>query len=163
MTTYIKKFFLLPYYMVQEIEDAAQYLRECGAPREHHLVGRLEILAKPDLYRFTGTAYFSSDIPSVGDRKDHVNVANSLFATWNAVHIGASEYGFEDTRASEAPPGFRVRGIIPPDTKLGLEVSLKKLRKMGGRDWFDYESRFSLEGKTLLVLQGRGSAKKISW
>jgi hypothetical protein len=102
-----------------------------GTPRPHHLRGDAVYQQKGNKYELKGTAYFSSEHPSIGDRSEkylanpHVNSGDLCFAVWNAAHIIGDRLGYKQRTLVDE---VRVKPIkpIPPDTELSLEVRIEE-------------------------------------
>lgn len=97
-----------------------------GLPRPHYLTGRAKIKILGNSATFTGTALFPLNDPYIFDRKDHVNVAHTLFAIWNVGYLigryllGKEEYG--KFRIGTLKKGRFFRTILP-DTPISLSIS----------------------------------------
>jgi len=101
----------------------------------------------------SGKCLFPSSDPSVGERVDHANVCHAAFTLWNAAHIFAASKGWGRLFAIDVHQ--KVKGMMPPDTEIDFVASITNVRKRSGRIVGSAKATFSLDGKTLLLMDVR--------
>jgi hypothetical protein len=115
-------------------------------PRPHYLNTNSVIISE-DKKSLTGKVHFSSTDETIGDRVDHVNVANCLFATWNCAHALASPFfkgEAKKLRATETH--IKSLHVVPPDTDIEV-VCVAEINTTDSSGVFNAE--YSLNGKLL--------------
>lgn len=103
-----------------------------------------------DMKIVRGKCLFPSSDPSIGDRIDHANICHEMFVVWNCAHIGASFNGWKRLFAIEVHQ--KVKGLTPPDTEIDFVAQFTDVRAYGGRVVGSAKAEFSLNSKTLLLV-----------
>ena len=149
---------------IKNVEDA---LKEINAPRFHYLKGDAFYEQIGRTYKLTAIARFpaTKEYPSVYDRNKegiknpHVNVADSLHAIWNSVHLISREVKRKSTLAVKVLDE-RFYGIIPANTDLEISVLVKDIRNINGKVFGEYKGIISLDGKKLFERSGIGTSEE---
>ncbi|MFH1235644.1 MAG: hypothetical protein V1685_01760 [Parcubacteria group bacterium] len=119
-----------------------------GTPRPHYLQ---EAEIDDGGHHLVGKVLFPSSDPTVGDRKDHVNVSHHLFAAWNAAHLLAKNL-FGGARLWAKKVTTTLHEITLPDVPIRIEADLTFEREHGRHRWGHYQVTFHDEsGQRLLA------------
>lgn len=119
-----------------------------GTPRPYYLQ---QATIDAGGHRLVGIVIFPSEDPSVGDRRDHVNVSHHLFAAWNAAHLLARSL-FGGTRLWAKKVSATLYEVTLPDMPISIEANLSIDRERGPRRWGHYQVTFHDEsGEKLLA------------
>jgi len=152
---------------MKTIKNVEDVLKEINAPRFHYLKGDAFYEQIGRTYKLTATARFpaTEEYPSVYDRNKegiknpHVNVADSLHAIWNSVHLISREVKRKSTLAVKVLDE-RLYGIIPANTDLEISVLVKDIRNINGKVFSEYKGIISLDGKKLFERSGIGTSEE---
>ncbi len=152
---------------MKTIRNVEGVLKEINAPRFHYLKGDAIYERIGRTYKLTTTARFpaTEEYPSVYDRNKeevknpHVNVADSLHAIWNSVHLISREVKRKSTLAVKVL-NERLYGIIPANTNLEISVLVKDIRNINGKIFSEYNGIISLDGKKLFERSGIGTSEE---
>ncbi len=119
-----------------------------GTPRPHYLQ---EAEIDEGGHHLVGVVLFPSEDPSVGDRRDHVNVSHHLFAAWNAAHFLARNL-VGSARLWAREVSAKLHEVTLPDVPIRIEADLTIDRERGPRRWGHYQVSFWDEsGQKLLA------------
>ena len=153
---------------MKTIKSVESVLKEINAPRFHYLKGDAVYEQIGKTYKLTATARFPAieEYPSVYDRNkegiknSHVNVADSLHAIWNSVHLIFREVKRKSPLAVKVL-NERVYGTIPANTDLEISVLVKDIRNINGKIFSKYNGIISLDGKKLFERSGIGISEEM--
>jgi len=112
-------------------------------PRPHYLVSA-EV--SDDFLELEGKVIFPLSDPSIGDRKDHVNVAHHTFAAWNAAWVLSQQSGCKRMYALKTI--IEAFKITKPDTEITIIAKVEYLNSKKTIGKFTAEF---YEGKILLA------------
>lgn len=98
-----------------------------------------------------GKCLFPTTDASVRDRGDHANITHMMHVVWNSAHIIAPRKGFGQLMAIKTHEW--AKKITPPDTEIDFEAKLVNVRRHKGVVMGSAYATFSLNGKTLMVME----------
>ncbi|MFH1503566.1 MAG: hypothetical protein ABIE36_02825 [Candidatus Diapherotrites archaeon] len=152
---------------MKTIKNVEYVLKEINAPRFHYLKGDAFYEQIEKTYKLTAIARFpaTEEYPSVYDRNKegiknpHVNVADSLHAIWNSVHLISREVKRKSTFAVKVLDE-RLYGIIPANVDLEISVLVKDIRNINNKIFSEYKGIIFLDGKKLFERSGIGTSEE---
>lgn len=100
-----------------------------GMPRPHYLQeAEVTELDGEIGYKLKGVVLFPSDDVTIGDRVDHVNVAHTALACWNAAHVIAKEKAFHLRACGSVV--INPAKEMKPDVPVNIEATARVERRI---------------------------------